>query len=123
MVRVVVGNSGRFERPWFAPFMGQEREAVEVTYHDSTFYLDNEGYEEDADAYEHTRAMALSFSKSVSGRVSEDQALIDFGVKPKAEDGSHLKVGYPGWGWAKVTAGGGGPNAGHASLDVERVVE
>lgn len=42
-VRVIVGNEGRFERPWFLPFVGQEREAVEVTYGRSTFYLDDEG--------------------------------------------------------------------------------
>jgi hypothetical protein len=41
-VRVVVGNSGRFSAPWFSDYIGQEREAVEVTYGGQTFYLDNE---------------------------------------------------------------------------------
>jgi hypothetical protein len=41
-VRVVVGDTGFFALPWFKEFIGQEREAVEVTYYGDVFYLDNE---------------------------------------------------------------------------------
>lgn len=41
-VRVIVGDSGQFPCPWFRSIVGQERDAVEVTYNGSTFYLDNE---------------------------------------------------------------------------------
>lgn len=41
-VRVVVGNEGRFISPWFAEYIGAERDAVEVTYAGRTFYIDNE---------------------------------------------------------------------------------
>jgi hypothetical protein len=44
VVRVIVGKS---KQPtwWCASLEGTEREAVEVTYHGSVFYLDNEGGE------------------------------------------------------------------------------
>lgn len=42
IVNVVVGNTGRFERPWFLPYVGKVREAVEVKYGNQLFYLDNE---------------------------------------------------------------------------------
>lgn len=42
IVRIVVGNSGRFEKPWFEPYLGTIREAVEVKYYRQTFYIDNE---------------------------------------------------------------------------------
>lgn len=42
IVNVLVGNHGNFERPWFLPYVGKVREAVEVRYGKSVFYLDNE---------------------------------------------------------------------------------
>lgn len=42
IVRIVVGNSGRFEKPWFEPYLGTIREAVEVKYGRYTFYIDNQ---------------------------------------------------------------------------------
>lgn len=40
--RVIVGDSGQFPKAWFREFVGQERDAVEVTYGGATTYLDNE---------------------------------------------------------------------------------
>jgi hypothetical protein len=49
--------------------------------------------------------------------------LDDEGYDVRLEEREYLRehVGYPGWGWAKVMAGGS-PRHGHASLEVERVV-
>jgi hypothetical protein len=41
-VRVIVADSGFFPAYWAREFVGQEREAVEVSYFDKPFYLDNE---------------------------------------------------------------------------------
>lgn len=41
IVRVIVGDHGRFERPWFLPYVGKVLDAVEVRYANSTFYIDN----------------------------------------------------------------------------------
>jgi hypothetical protein len=40
-VRVVIGNHGNFDHPWFLPFVGHERDAVEITYDNRTFYIDD----------------------------------------------------------------------------------
>lgn len=52
IVKVVVGNSGRFKRPWFERHVGEVREAVEIVspvddpaervWKGDTFYIDNE---------------------------------------------------------------------------------
>jgi hypothetical protein len=44
-VWLIVGDDGRFERPWFKRFIGQQRAAVEVVYGGQTFYLDDAGGE------------------------------------------------------------------------------
>lgn len=93
-VRVIVADDGRFPKYWARQFVGQERAAVEITYADQTFYIDDEGYEQ-SDAERETLA---KYGLPVQGR-----------------------VGFPGWGWAKVM-NGGGPRDGHASLEVDRVV-
>jgi hypothetical protein len=121
-VRVIVEDRPSAAKYWARPFVGQERNAVEVTYAGSTFYLDDEGYDDAPENYAYMRDAALSLSKSLGGRLSEEQALERMGVKPEQEDGSHLRVGYPGHGWAKVTEGRGSPQYGHSSLSVERVI-
>lgn len=95
-VRVVVADDTRFKAYWARQFVGHERDAVEVTYHGATFYLDDEGYEQSAE---------------------EVEALKRFGF-----DGPR-SVGYPGWGWDKVTTGHGSPAYGSASLTIELVIE
>jgi hypothetical protein len=122
-VRVVVADRPKTPRYWARPFVGQERAAVEVTYGGSTFYLDDEGYEQRPEEYEYMRNAAAGLSRSVGGRMSEEDALARMGVKPEQEDGSHLRVGYPGHGWAKVTEGRGSPQYGHSSLSIEHVVD
>lgn len=93
-VVVVVADNPEAPNYWARPFVGQERNAVEVTYGGATFYLDDEGYESTAQERELLRRYGFAAPE---------------------------QVGYPGWGWAKVMAGGG-PGQGHASLRVERVV-
>lgn len=95
-VRVIVADDPGMPHYWARHLVGTERSAVEVTYYGRVFYLDDEGYEEREDVKEFLRSR---------------------GVEPRGE------VGYPGWGWAKVTNGKGLPRYGHASLNVERVVE
>jgi hypothetical protein len=93
-VVVIVADAGRFPNYWARPFVGQERDAVEVTYAGSTFYIDDEGYE----------------------RGEQEKALLEKFGMPASD-----RAGYPGYGWAKVTAGGG-PHHPHSSLEIERVV-
>lgn len=93
IVRVIVADDPNFRAYWARPYVGQEREAVEVVYQGRTFYLDNEA---------HTPG---------SG---EAAVLRQFGREP---------VAYPaGGGWGKVTMGRGGPRSEHRSLTIERVV-
>lgn len=81
---------------WARSFVGTERKAVMLKVGDGdTFYIDDEGFEMSDEA------IALAKSR---GRPME------------------RKVGYPGWGWQKVTAGRGDPHVGHANLPVERIV-
>jgi hypothetical protein len=40
-VVVKVGDTGRFPKAWYRELVGQERNAVEVTYAGQTFYLDD----------------------------------------------------------------------------------
>jgi len=94
-VRVVVADNARFPLYWARHLVGTERAAVEVTYNGQTFYLDDEGYDERPEVQDYMRER---------GRPVRDH------------------VGYPGWGWEKVMAGGG-PASGHASLEVESVIE
>ena len=119
---VVIVADVEFPRYWARPFVGQERDAVEVVYEGQTFYLDDEGYEQPQEEYDRLVQAAESLSSSTSGRITVEQACAKLGIKPQAEDGSHLKVGYPGHGWNKVTVGQGSPQYGHSSLVIERVV-
>lgn len=41
-VRVVVEDAPEFASYWARPYIGEERDAVEVTYDGRTFYLDDE---------------------------------------------------------------------------------
>jgi hypothetical protein len=93
-VRVIVADNERFPLYWARHLVGTERAAVEVTYNGSTFYIDDEGYDEREEVKAYLRER---------GHAGRDH------------------VGSPGWGWAKVMAGGG-PGHGHASLEIERVV-
>lgn len=93
-VRVVVADNERFPAYWARHLVGQERAAVEVIYNGSTFYIDDEGYDE---------------------RPEVRERLLGHGMAAPEH------VGYPGWGWEKVL-NGGGPRDGHASLEIERVV-
>jgi hypothetical protein len=91
-VTVIVADDERFPAYWARDLVGQRRRAVEVVYAGSTFYLDDEEYE-------------------ISER--ERQVLRRYG-RPVPE-----RQGFPGWGWAKVTAGHGSPRYGSASLTIE----
>lgn len=91
-VTVVVADDGRFPAYWARHLVGQRRDAVEVTYAGSTFYLDDEGYE----TSEAEAAVLRRYGRDVPGR-----------------------TGFPGWGWAKVTDGRGSPRFGSASLTIE----
>lgn len=42
IVKIIVGNSGRFEKPWFQPYLGTVREAVEIVQGRQKFYIDNQ---------------------------------------------------------------------------------
>jgi hypothetical protein len=94
-------------------FAGSERDAVEVSYGDDVFYIDDEGYEltdDDRELLErHARALAEG------GSTSLEMARIHFGV-------TRDRSGYRGWGWAKVTTGRGSPRFGHVTLLSERVI-
>lgn len=89
-VRVIVADDPRFDLYWARPYVGQERDAVEVTYSGSTFYLDDDGH-------------------APAGK--EAEFLRSRGVEPEAD--------APGQGWAKVTLGRGSWRFGHRSLAVE----
>lgn len=92
-VRVVVADNPEVPRYWARPYVGQIRDAVEVTYLRQTFYLDDEGY----------------FAEAPSRQ----------GGHGRREG----QIGYAGWGWHKVTTGRGSPSYGHASLTIEAVTE
>lgn len=92
---VVVADNADTPAYWARPFVGTERQAVMVQYNGETFYIDNEGYEAGEEE------VALLKSRGLN---------------------AEPKVGYPGWGWDKVTVGRGGPKSPHASLAVERIV-
>lgn len=96
LVQVLVTDPGAHQSPWYRPFVGTWRDAVEVVYAGHTFYLDDEGYEVG----------------------EEERALLGrFGIRPEA------RKGEPGWGWRKVTEGRGSPGWGHASLYAAEVRE
>lgn len=94
IVRVIVADTGDFPLYWAKPYVGTEREAVEIAYNGRTFYIDNE---------EH------------SPSPGETEAMRRFGLPaafcPRGE------------GWDKVTSGRGSPTRAHRSLQIERVVE
>lgn len=94
IVRVIVADAPEFPQYWARGFVGQEREAVEVTYYDETFYIDNEGHEPSEESATVLRA---------------------HGIEPHPEP--------PGQGWRKVTEGRGSPGWSHSSLEVERVLD
>jgi hypothetical protein len=91
-VTVVVADAPAFPKYWARPFIGTERNAVRVTYNDDTFYLDDEGYEQTQEAMKQLRRLGLP---------------------------AEPQVGYPGWGWDKVTKHFGGPQSPHASLEIQ----
>lgn len=81
---------------WAHPLIGSEREAVAIKFGDGeTFFIDNQGFEIDPEK----QALAKSRGHSIDST-----------------------MGYPGWGWDKVTKGRGLPHAGHADLPAERIV-
>jgi hypothetical protein len=45
-VTVVVADSGAFPFYWAREYVGQRRDAVEVVYADSTFYLDDDEHDD-----------------------------------------------------------------------------
>lgn len=93
-VRVIVADNPTARLYWARGFVGQERDAVEVTYAGQTFYLDDEAFEE-------TRPEDLDFYQRT-------------GFPPgKYEAGS---------GWDKVTDGRGSPQWGHSNLEIACVV-
>lgn len=94
IVRVIVADTQSFPNYWAQPYVGQEREAVEVTYAGRTFYLDNEAH---------------------TPQGAELEALDRFGIDKQPSPA--------GEGWRKVTEHRGSPRAPHRSLDVERVLE
>ena len=93
IVRVIVADDDA-KAYWARPYVGQEREAVEVVYNGKPFYIDNEAHEP-----------------------SDEKRKVLEGY------GLELKPGKAGDGWWKVTVGRGGPRVGHRSLTIERVVE
>jgi hypothetical protein len=113
-VRVLVGSdSARSE--WLSNrFAGAVRDAVEVSYAGSTFYLDDEGFERTDDELERLEAAAQNLAAGTPD-VTLAQARGHYRVSERV-------IGFPGWGWAKVTAGRGSPAVGHLTLIAERVV-
>ncbi len=94
IVRVVVADCPSAIAYWARPYVGQEREAVEVVYDGGVFYIDNEAHEPGE---------------------QEAAFLAHRGVRPlRTADGD---------GWRKVTEGRGSPRVGHRSLTIERVLE
>lgn len=96
IVRVIVAPSPDFPEYWARPYIGTEREAVEITYAGAIFYIDNETHKLGAD---------------------ELATLEEFGLSPVVDYGQRS-----GEGWEKVTTGKGSPTYGHRSLTIERVV-
>lgn len=94
VVRVIVADVPKRSAYWARPYVGQEREAVKVTYAGETFYLDNE---------EHTPTGA------------EAEVLLGFGRS--------VTTSPAGEGWRKVTEGRGSWRHPHRSLDVQRVLD
>ena len=94
-VVVVVADNPAIPQYWARQLVGTRRDAVEVRYAGTTFYLDDQGYD-----------------------VSEEVKRLLEAHGMEARD----RVGYNGWGWDKVTKGHGGPRVGHANITVERVV-
>ena len=109
-VRVIVGNPA--DAPplaWYRGLEGTERDAVEVTYYGTTFYLDDDAM---PDGWEDDRETALqTLPADEQEQMRSLLALIGEQPKPKAGDG-----------WRKVTLGQGGPDWAHRSLPVERVL-
>lgn len=110
-VRVIVADAPEFPQYWARRFVGQERAAVEVLYGGQTFYIDDEGYE-----HSDEEMAALAPLYDVGPQLLD--AYKRLGREPPKPERVH---GFPGWGWAKVMAGGG-PGHGSASLVIERVV-
>lgn len=94
IVRVIVADCPSASAYWARPYVGEEREAVEVSYGGRVFYLDNEAH--------------------VPGE-QEIATVRRYGLEPQ--------VGLAGDGWRKITEEHGGPRCPHRSLTIERVVE
>jgi hypothetical protein len=93
-VVVVVADNLAARLYWARPFVGQQRNAVEVKYGNQIFYLDDDSFKET-----NPEAIALFERHGIKNELSP-----------------------AGSGWRKVTNGGGSPGFGHRSLEIERVV-
>ena len=92
IVRVIVADNDRLAY-WARPYLGQEREAVEVRYAGTVFYLDNEAHTPQGLELEVLKRYGVPSDPSPAGE-----------------------------GWRKVTEHRGGPGAPHRSLEVARVL-
>lgn len=105
------------QRAWYADLVGTVRYAVEVKIGDlDAFYLDDQGYTMGEAELDLIRNAAKGLEQSTAGRLTYAAALERMG-------GDDPQRGSPGWGWAKVTGGMGSPRWGHASLQIDRVLE
>lgn len=111
-VRVTVADEPEVRLYWARPFVGAERDAVEVRYEGSVFYLDDEGYQQPQETLDYLDGVARSIAEQLGERTTLEEQRQRLGVDQE-------QVGGPGWGWAKVTLGRGGPRYGHSSLEVE----
>jgi hypothetical protein len=96
-VTLVVADAPEHELYWARSFIGMRRNAVEVTYNDETFYLDDDAFDEEKDASEEF----IRFKQSRMG------------------DLYHPNARNAGDGWWKVTEGRGSPRYAHANLRPE----
>lgn len=94
-VTLVVGPD-EFPESWAKSFEGQRRDAVEVVYNGTTFYLDDDEYERTDEMMRHYESLKMEADRRVPA----------------------------GGGWRKVTEGRGSPVWGHRDLTpVEGTVE
>lgn len=90
LVRVTVADAPEFRLYWARPYIGTQRDAVEVRFAGAVFYLDDD---------EH--------------RPTGEEALF------LIRRGIPIQTSPPGSGWAKVTLGHGSPQFAHRSLEIE----
>jgi hypothetical protein len=98
-VTLIVADNEAFRSYWARPLVGTRRNAVEVTYAGSTFYLDDEPF-------------------------GAEESAVEIEFRPGVTQTFVRAPGSYGWAWDKVTTGRGSPVYGHRDLTpVEGSVE